>query len=700
MALAHGYALPFEALRRTGVLSQNTADATNRATADGATKEAAGSCLDARALEVQQRTVVQPSILVVPQLTRNGVVLNQLPNTRTNFIQNNTMVGATGSVRPNLWDLGSLPSGFTISYSASGQTTAADGTLVDYIDVTVSGTALASGFLNLRQTTSPSPVSGNLLFAAGMTYTASVYLALLSGSLTGLGTNSMSLQEYANNVFIDQTNFAPFTGITSALTRFTGTRTMTGASSADRTSIRWGHSIVSGTSYDYTVRIASPQLEKGSIATPVIRTASGFVTVDAGGTARDGAPPDFTFTRDTTATRVNASGLIESVASGVLRLDYPITGGCPAALIEPSAQNVVLQSQNWLASGWRSDAAGNVTTVTGTSGTLDPLGTNTANAISPTSGSTVHLKVGSDGSASFTSGTIYTQSAFFKQGTGAAGRYVQLTLAASTFTQLGYANFDLQLGTVAVVSGTSADTNRAASIENYGNGWYRCRFTATCDAGGTTNGFIYPLIEASGDTRAPSFTGVTGDVLYGWGAQVETGAIPTSYIPTTTASATRNADVCSVSNVSGYIGQTEGTIYLDTSKLMNATLERFFSIYSSTSPTSDNIAISKTTSNTIIFGIRKNTVLSTYTANFSGTVEKLACAFSAVSGGVAIYVNGTQLLIDTNSGSFASVLDEVYIGRLRPSISTDNLYDGRIRAAALYTTRLTNDQLASLTRLT
>ena len=297
------------------------------------------------------------------------------------------------------------------------------------------------------------------------------------------------------------------------------------------------------------------RFKTGKLYTPLATTSGGVVL---------GASGDFNVTRATTATRVNASGLIEVVASGIPRLDYPIGGGCPALLVEPSGSNLVVQSQNWLASGWRSDATANVTTVSATTGTLDPLGTNTANAISPTSGSATHLKVGSDGSAIFTSGTVYTSSAFFKQGTGNAGRYVQLTYPATRFTQEGYANFDLQLGTVAVVSGTVADTNRAASIENYGNGWYRCRLTATCNSAGTGNGFSAVLITASGDTRALPFAGTTTDVLYGWGAQTETGSIATSYIPTTTASATRNAEVINLSGaVSGCIGQTEGTIYAE-----------------------------------------------------------------------------------------------------------------------------------------
>ena len=36
---------------------------------------------------------------------------------------------------------------------------------------------------------------------------------------------------------------------------------------------------------------------------------------------------DFDFTRDTIATRINSQGLIETVASGVSRLNYPMIDG-------------------------------------------------------------------------------------------------------------------------------------------------------------------------------------------------------------------------------------------------------------------------------------------------------------------------------------------------------------------------------------
>ena len=426
------------------------------------------------------------------------------------------------------------------------------------------------------------------------------------------------------------------------------------------------------------------RFKTGKLYTPLATTSGGVVL---------GASGDFNVTRATTATRVNASGLIEVVASGIPRLDYPLGGGCPALLVEPSGTNLVVQSQNWLASGWRSDAAGFTITITGTTGTVDPLGTNTANAISPTSGNAIHLKVGNDGSLSFTSGTIYTESAFFKQGTGNAGRYVQFTFPSPQFTQAGYANFDLQLGTVAVVSGTTADSNRAASIENYGNGWYRCRLTATCNSTGTNNGFSAVLLIASGSTRAPSFAGTITDVLYGWGAQTETGSIATSYIPTTTASATRNADVISISGaVSGCIGQTEGTIYVEVD-MQRLILGSVFVL--DVGGTGEYIAITKLATGAFRVSIKKTSTsavnIITTTTNAVG-VYKLALGYK--SGDYALYINGMSRGTSTNSTDYPT-------GSLIQAVVSNTNYgafnDWLRTPVTLYTTRLTNVELQALT---
>jgi hypothetical protein len=407
-----------------------------------------------------------------------------------------------------------------------------------------------------------------------------------------------------------------------------------------------------------------------------------------------GASGDFNVTRATTATRVNASGFIEVVASGVPRLDYYTSGGtagCPALLVEPSGTNVVVQSQNWLANGWRDDATANVTTVSATTGTLDPLGTYTANAISPTSGNTSHIKVGSDSAISFTSGTVYTASAFFKQGVGNAGRYIQIAWPLLRFAGNTFANFDLQLGTVALVTGSTV----TAGIENYGNGWYRCRCTNTCISTGTNNGISMPLIETSGATRLPTFTGTTTDVLYGWGAQTETGSIATSYIPTTTAAATRNADVITLSGaVSGCIGQTEGTIYAEVD-MQRLILGSVFVL--DVGGTTEYIAITKLATGAFRVSIKKTSTsavnIITTTTNAVG-IYKLALGYK--SGDYALYINGVSRGTSPNSTDYPTgsliqtVVSNTNYGALNDCLRTP---------VVLYTTRLTDDQLAALTTL-
>ena len=53
---------------------------------------------------------------------------------------------------------------------------------------------------------------------------------------------------------------------------------------------------------------------------------------------------DLTVVRNTTATRVNSSGLIESVAANVPRLNYDSVGGNPSVLVEPQRTNLLLNS--------------------------------------------------------------------------------------------------------------------------------------------------------------------------------------------------------------------------------------------------------------------------------------------------------------------------------------------------------------------
>jgi hypothetical protein len=681
MALIPGFSINGNALHVTRNYSEDDADAFARAQVDAGSREFSGGCLDGRVFDLRGRTTVQPSILIVPQLTRNGVAYNQLPNTRTNFIQNNTMTGATGSVAPTTWSVVAPPSGITIGYSASGQTTAADGTLVDYIDVTVSGTALASGNFNLRPEPVTSTVSGNLLFASGMTYTASFYMSLLSGSVSGVSPN-YQIQEVSGTTFVSGTSL-DLSAITSNLTRYSLTRTLVGTGGADRIRTRYGHAIASGQVLNYTIRIASPQLEKGSVATTVIRTASGFVSVDMLGVARDGAPPDFTFTRATTATRVNASGLIESVASGLLRLDYPVTGGCPAALIEPAATNFARNVQ-FMTQVDTPAVSGGMTITTGSTDFQAPDGT---------SGSiTKYVGGAASGISQFAyDGTGYTVTAagqhtfslFVKAGSSNPANFIRLRFAGWTSaTGTSDTYFSLASGT-ALTAG--------ASIQNYGNGWYRLISAPYTIASGDLQGLVtISLAEADNDVSWPA-SGALNLTAYIWGAQLELGAVPTSFIPTTTGSATRNADVCSVSGVSGYIGQTEGTIYWDIAAVggvLTGTGNPELGVRNEAFTNWIGL-----TSNGLSFPFRitARTTVGVSLINYQANIASGKAALAWSSAGLVLYVNGVSVATSATNPNFSFS---------RATIVNTSTMPFKANAFAIYTTRLSNEQLESITRLT
>jgi hypothetical protein len=552
---------------------------------------------------------------------------------------------------------------------------------VDYIDVTVSGTALASGNFNLRPEPVSSTVSGNLLFAAGVTYTASFYMSLLSGSVSGVSPN-YQIQEVSGTTFVSGTSL-DLSAITSNLTRYSVTRPIVGTGGADRIRTRYGHAIGSGQVLNYTIRIASPQLEKGSVATPVIRTASGFVSVDMLGVARDGAPPDFTFTRATTATRVNASGLIESVASGVLRLDYPIGGGCPAALIEPSGTNGILNSTD-IATSWSLGA--NLS-----SGYVDVIGVSGNNLTVAVSGSNIGSTAGrlqrSGNNVALASGSTYTISFLMKK-TGThtiGGYYAAITGAASGDLGAGFdVSGSFSSGSIYNTAGT---TNRIRRVEQWGTDVYRCSETFTMTASGTLTAFtLGPVVSVTSANNPAVGLGIAFAA-----PQLETGAIPTSYIPTTAASATRAAEVCPVSGVSGYIGQTEGTLYLDLSyEQGSSTANRWLELFGS----SNYIALAVGINNNIRSIVNGQSDILTGT----DTRSRFKIAWGYDSSGVVCFINGTQFTLTNGGAQVITSLDSFRIDM--SSTAGGRIFNNRLRAAAIYPTRLTNEQLESLTRLT
>jgi hypothetical protein len=344
--------------------------------------------------------------------------------------------------------------------------------------------------------------------------------------------------------------------------------------------------------------------------------------------------------------------------------------------VEASGQNLCLQSAGFQVSGtW---APTNITVTTGSTAAFTaPDGSTDADLLTSISSSACNVYQ----NISFASGT-YTISVF-----GKAGSSSILSIGNISRPTRG-AWFNLAAGAV-----TGTVNGGTASMQDYGNGWYRCIYTSSGIVSGT-NTLIVSLSDAANQTTATS-----GTNIYVWGAQLEAGSIATTYIPTTTGTGSRAADVISASGalVSGLIGQTEGTIYaeVDVKALQGTVAKTFIDI----GATNNRIFIGFTSlaSNTIRLQI--DTSANPARVDIRSTVSsagiiKVAAAYQ--SGNCVLYVNGVAGTVSANDSLSFSTLSSVFIGQ---TIAGTAFLNDRIRPAALYTTRLTDAQLAELTRL-
>ena len=193
----------------------------------------------------------------------------------------------------------------------------------------------------------------------------------------------------------------------------------------------------------------------------------------------------------------------------------------------------------------------------------------------------------------------------------------------------------------------------------------------------------------------PTFSGTVTDYLLGWGAQLETGSVATSYIPTTTAAVTRNADVVLVSGaVSGSIGQTEGTIYAEVDVRNFSINSRIIAIGDGTSNNRIILLFSTLSRFRLLVSVGGNSEVDLIGSSQVAGIFKIAVAYK--ENDYAFYINGSQ--VGTHTSALVPACSQVILGKTETSSNIFQLND-RILAAALYPTRLSNAELAALTSL-
>ena len=334
-------------------------------------------------------------------------------------------------------------------------------------------------------------------------------------------------------------------------------------------------------------------------------------------------------------------------------------GGCPSLLLEKQSTNLVVQSND-------------MTTWTNGGGTM------TKNATTSPDGTNNALSFDNSGDCStFASASngVHAWSVFVKQGTsatasidmsdGATGDVITtFTFSTKTFS-----------GTSAGGSWTSPST----SYIDLGNGWYRITLIATKNAGSS----IGHKIIASG-------SGYT----YVYGAQLEASSYPTSYIPTTSASATRVADACFKTGISSLIGQTEGVMFVDfvvngqtnSANILNCEKNTTCSLFMAVS-TSVGFDAGLYVSGSLVGRITGGTI---------NIGERYKVAYAYKSGSFVLYINGVQIGLLSSTFTFPTTLDDIFLN----DVVYFNYPEAvKYNQVAVFPTRLTNAELASITTL-
>jgi hypothetical protein len=233
-----------------------------------------------------------------------------------------------------------------------------------------------------------------------------------------------------------------------------------------------------------------------------------------------------------------------SSANSAPRFDHTYNGTSwisRGLLVEEQRTNGLLRSNEFSNTAWDK-----LNVAVSTDSTISPDGT-TAAKVTPSTSSSVQKAIYQTVAIA---NSANTHSVYVKAGTQ---NFIQLMFNGS---DLNYANFGISTG----VTGNKSAGVSSSSISDAGNGWYRISMTLT-NSGAT--GWTLFWINSLTDGRAPSVTS-TGSI-YLFGAQYEAGAFPTSYIPTTTASATRSADVCQITGAdfSSFWNASEGSVAVD-----------------------------------------------------------------------------------------------------------------------------------------
>ena len=372
---------------------------------------------------------------------------------------------------------------------------------------------------------------------------------------------------------------------------------------------------------------------------------------------------DFDFTRSGSATRINSQGLIEEVANGQSRLNYPMIDGkvvgCPHHILEPQRTNLLQYSEDFSNSYWYKDS------ISVTSGFVSPDGTLNASKI-----------VGSgflQGVINVVASNVYTYSVFWKKDTSS---FIKFQVSSSGPDE----TITLNTKTLSFSSITNIDEY---SVEEFGNGWYRLKITWT-EQDTEISGIRIICDESDANSS-----------LYIWGAQVEQGSFPTSYIKTNGSAVTRSAETANGSGDAATFNDSEGVLMAEISALADDGTYRVFGLSDGTASNRVILYYNPNSNNIELFissGGAAQTTLSLTLTDIK-LLQKIAVKYKVND--IGLWINGFEVGIDTIA-TMPSGLNELAFDN---GVSTENFY-GNTKQIQYYNSALTDSELEQLTSWT
>jgi hypothetical protein len=369
-------------------------------------------------------------------------------------------------------------------------------------------------------------------------------------------------------------------------------------------------------------------------------------------------PGNITFTRASAGTYFNSSGVMRTAAADQPRFDYdPATLAPRGLLIEPQRTNLVTSIQGWSLNG----------------GSYAPTKTN--NAIIAPDGTMTGIQLDYPAISSTNYGNLYTT--IVSPPASAAYAY-SVWLRGSVGGEVIYLTW---------TKSTSVHQTFACVLTNQ---WQRFTLISTLDSAGTN----YINIGRDGRAENPS---IPAQTIYAWGAQVEAGNFPTSYIPTTSAAATRSADYARITNLStiGY-NQSAGTLFVEaeTNYASAGTPVSELTLYG-VSGNDRTSFIKGSTGGNAFYMITNSVQQINNSLSFvaDNTVYRKAIAFSS-DGNLSIASNLSGSVTSFSGKTLPSPINGLYIG----NVANSSFYNGWIRQIKYYPYKMPDAGLLQLTQ--